>query len=53
ALLYLFEGSLTVNGETLRLEHTGTLSDGDRVTLAAGEDGARLLLLAGKPIGEP
>ena len=53
ALLYLFEGSLTVNGEALRLEHTGTLSDGDRVTLAAGRDGARLLLLAGKPIGEP
>ena len=42
-----------VNGDTLRLEHSATLSDGDRVTLVAGEDGARLLLLAGKPIGEP
>ena len=42
-----------MNGDTLRLEHSATLSDGDRVTLAAGGDGARLILLAGKPIGEP
>ena len=29
------------------------LSDGDSVRIEAGKKGARVLLLAGKPIGEP
>ena len=31
----------------------GLLSDGDSVRIEAGKKGARVLLLAGKPIGEP
>jgi len=31
----------------------GLLSDGEGVRIEAGKGGARLLLLAGKPIGEP
>ena len=31
----------------------GLLTPGDRVTIRAGATGARMLLLAGRPIGEP
>ncbi|MDX1802769.1 MAG: pirin family protein [Alcanivorax sp.] len=53
AFLYLFEGQLQVGGETLKSDHLATLSDGDSIALQAGDQGARLLLVAGKPIGEP
>ena len=53
AFLYLFEGEVSVAGEAVKSDHLATFTDGDRVTLVAGEHGARLLLLAGKPIGEP
>ncbi|MBF5057142.1 pirin [Alcanivorax sp. 521-1] len=53
AFLYLFEGGLAVAGEAVPAEHTAVLDDGDQVTLEAGRRGARLLLLAGKPLGEP
>lgn len=53
AFLYLFEGGLSVAGEDVPAEHTAVLDDGDQVTLQAGEQGARLVLLAGKPLGEP
>ncbi|CUR47624.1 Pirin [Alloalcanivorax xenomutans] len=53
AFLYLFEGAVAVAEETVAVDHVAVLTDGDRVTLAAGRDGARLLLLAGRPLGEP
>ena len=53
AFLYLFEGAVAVAEETVAVDHVAGLTDGDRVTLAAGRDGARLLLLAGRPLGEP
>ena len=53
AFLYLFEGQVSIAGETIKTDHLATFTDGDQVTLVAGENGARLLLLAGKPIGEP
>ncbi|MCU5781082.1 pirin [Alcanivorax balearicus MACL04] len=53
AFLYLFEGAVTVAEETVAVDHVAVLTDGDRVTLVAGRDGARLLLLAGRPLGEP
>ncbi|MEE2602124.1 MAG: pirin family protein [Pseudomonadota bacterium] len=53
AFLYLFEGEVSVADEAVKSDHLATFTDGDRVTLVAGEHGARLLLLAGKPIGEP
>ncbi|MBL7251179.1 pirin family protein [Alloalcanivorax sp. C16-2] len=53
AFLYLFEGDVSVAGEAVPAEHTAVLDDGDQVTLEAGARGARLLLLAGKPLGEP
>ena len=57
AFVYVFEGSLSVGeGEAARpLENrsAGILSQGDRVSARAGAEGARFLLLAGKPLREP
>jgi len=54
AFLYLYEGTAFIGGENRALEHrsAGLLSDGDALRIAAGEEGARVLLLAGRPIGE-
>ncbi len=55
AFLVLFEGSLGLAGSDGPL--TGprviVLGAGDRVEAVAGADGARFLLLAGQPLGEP
>lgn len=53
SFLYVFEGALDVAGETVQSDHLVTLTDGDAVSVKAGKDGARLLVLAGKPLGEP
>ena len=52
--LYFFDGpSLQVAGRTLR-EHVGIRMQGDRaVELTAGDGPVELLLLQGRPIGEP
>ena len=57
AFVYPFEGSVEV-GEgkatrPLRTHDAGVLSDGDEVVLTAGPKGARLILLAGRPLREP
>lgn len=53
---YLFEGSAAFgSGDTIRAG-TGTvvlLGDGDEFSVQAGEQGARFLLLSGKPLREP
>lgn len=58
AFAYVFEGDLRVGGSeaaprALKTRSAGLLSDGDRVELRAGARGARFLLLAGRPLGEP
>jgi quercetin 2,3-dioxygenase len=55
AFLYAYEGEATVGEDKKPLAHraAGLLSDGDAVRIEAGEKGARVLLLAGKPIKEP
>lgn len=57
AFAYVFEGALAPDGEAVSCEigrhWLAVLGDGDRVLLRAGPDGARLLLVAGRPIGEP
>jgi redox-sensitive bicupin YhaK (pirin superfamily) len=57
AFVYPFEGSVEVGiGEKakhLPTHAAGVLSDGDGVTVQAGSDGARLILLAGRPLLEP
>jgi redox-sensitive bicupin YhaK (pirin superfamily) len=57
AFIYVFEGSAVVGAAAAAKElgtHTaGVLASGDRVEVTAGADGARFLLLAGRPLGEP
>ena len=57
AFVYPFEGSIAIGSDAsarpLRAHQTGILTDGDRVRVAAGGEGARFLLLAGRPLLEP
>ena len=53
--LYVYEGDAVVgeDAKPLPFRAAGLLTPGDSVRIRAGERGVRLLLLAGKPIGEP
>ncbi len=52
-LLYVFEGSVAVGGEVAEM-NTGVVVDAAQVApLAAGEFGAEILMLQGRPINEP
>jgi redox-sensitive bicupin YhaK (pirin superfamily) len=55
AFLYLYEGELTVGDQRRALppHGAGVLGDGEQVGVEAGAAGARVLLLAGKPLREP
>ena len=55
AFLYAYEGEAVVGDDKKPLAHraAGLLSDGDAVRIESGDKGARVLLLAGKPIREP
>ena len=55
AFLYAYEGTASVGdaAELLPLRAAGVLSAGETVEITAREQGARLLLVAGRPIGEP
>jgi redox-sensitive bicupin YhaK (pirin superfamily) len=57
AFVYPYEGSVSVGPadakRTLKTHSAGFLTAGDQVEVTAGPDGARFLVLAGKPIGEP
>jgi len=53
AFVYPFEGSVTIGGRTLAAHSAGVLGPGERLEATAGEQGARFLLLAGRPLGEP
>ena len=55
--LYPYEGSLQVGPEEeprlLKPQHAGVLSPGERIEVRAGQEGARFLVLAGRPLHEP
>ncbi|MGH8687642.1 MAG: pirin family protein [Burkholderiales bacterium] len=55
AFLYAYEGEAFIGAERKPLAHraAGLLTAGDSVRLEAGAKGARVLVLAGKPLGEP
>lgn len=53
AFSYAYEGEAEVAGEKLPHRAACILGDGESVRIRAGESGASLLVLAGKPIGEP
>ncbi|HYW03293.1 MAG TPA: pirin family protein [Gammaproteobacteria bacterium] len=57
AFLYMWDGEAAVGaggtGRGLPSGSAGLLGDGDLVEVTAGDHGARFLLLAAKPLGEP
>jgi redox-sensitive bicupin YhaK (pirin superfamily) len=53
AFIYLYEGALEVGAQALPRRSAGVLSAGDALTVLAGAEGARFILLAAKPLGEP
>lgn len=53
AFIYVFEGNAEAVGQAMPRRSLAVLGEGDAVELEAGPEGARLILVAGKPIGEP
>ena len=57
AFVYAYEGNLTIgpadDPRVLSAQDAGVLSAGERVEIHAGDDPARFLLLAARPLGEP
>jgi redox-sensitive bicupin YhaK (pirin superfamily) len=53
AFVYPYEGTLRIGDRELTTHDAGVLGAGDRIEVTAGPDGARFLVLAGKPLREP
>jgi len=53
AFVYPYEGSVRVGSTAVPAQSAGVLSVEGDVEVTAGADGARFLLLAGKPLNEP
>ena len=55
AFVYLYEGTAAVGdaAQALPAQAAGLLADGDVVSIKAGGEGARFLVLAAKPLREP
>lgn len=53
AFAYAYEGSARIGGKALLQQHAGILGEGDFVEIEAGPEDLRMIVVAGKPIGEP
>jgi quercetin 2,3-dioxygenase len=54
AFVYVYRGSLDISGREVPAQRMAILAnEGDGVRLAAGAAGARAILVAGRPLGEP
>jgi quercetin 2,3-dioxygenase len=53
AFAYAYEGSARLDGQTLPPQTAGILSDGGYIDIEAGPEALRLIVIAGKPLGEP
>jgi hypothetical protein len=53
AFAYVFEGAAKIGGEAVARGELAVLGNGERVAFAAGLEGARLVLIAGRPLNEP
>ena len=51
--VYPFEGSVEIADRVLKAHQGGILGSGDAIEVKAGAEGARFLVLAGKPLKEP
>jgi redox-sensitive bicupin YhaK (pirin superfamily) len=52
-ILYVFEGGVTVGEHTIDAPTAGVVRAEDELQVVAGERGAEVLVLQGRPIGEP
>ena len=52
-MLYVFGGSLAVEGRSLHDGSLGLISPGESVSMTAEDEGAELLILGGPELGEP
>ena len=53
AFVYVFEGEATLADKPLPQHTFAVLSDGDDIGVRAGSNGARFILVAGRPLREP
>jgi redox-sensitive bicupin YhaK (pirin superfamily) len=56
AFVYVYRGSVAIEGTAVPVQRMAILANtpgSDGVVLAAGADGARALLIAGRPLAEP
>ena len=56
--VYVYEGGLEIgpagnNARALKTHSAGVLSPGDKIEIRATQEGARFILLAGRPLNEP
>lgn len=51
--IYIVEGSLSIAGQTFESQQMMVFRPGDRITVAAGERGARLMILGGATLPGP
>ena len=53
AFAYAYEGNPLIGGSALGHQRAGVLGDGDFVDIEAGAEAVRMIVVAGKPLGEP
>ncbi|MEJ2384619.1 MAG: pirin family protein [Xanthomonadales bacterium] len=53
AFLFVIDGAVAVGNRRLERRLLGVFGPGDRITVTAGEGGARFLLVAAQPLNEP
>lgn len=53
AFIFLFEGLAFVSEQQIQEQQLAVLSEGEQISIDSGHEGARFLLVSGKPIGEP
>ena len=53
AFMYCFEGDLILGDTSVGIRRLAVLSLGEYLSVAGGADGARFLVVAGRPFGEP
>jgi redox-sensitive bicupin YhaK (pirin superfamily) len=51
--IYIVEGSISIAGQTFESSQMMVFRPGDRITVAAGDRGARLMILGGATLGGP
>ncbi|NQV48455.1 MAG: pirin family protein [Rhodospirillaceae bacterium] len=52
AFIYVFDGSIEIDGKSIDSDSLAVLGDGDEVSMQSAK-GGRLILVAGRPFGEP